>query len=443
MPVAPRRPTAAQLALSLPEIVTMIMDATWLSDYSNYTYRADILTYRDLKKLIRVNRLWFEIGVEKLWADRRSIDWLLRVPPTRRQIYASKMTQITVSGTSLEVYHREYNGLVFRRLRKTAFEVYGRYTLPLMEPYLGPSLQSVCFSYVPEIDSEVFVHLAREIPSLQEISISTTSFRATPKSFSDFIRHAPFLKKVIVSVFGGGDTTVKDELVSCLAHCRRLERLQIPWVWTESTSQQAAAAVLHSGVVPFPQIAELVLIVSSKAISRLVILVVNVTQLTLTVKDSTVDVLQHVSSLTNLRGLIVYYYQFSSIPAESMRALGALSKLSILHLGPFPYENTRISVLQSTFSDNDCETLASQLPHLHNLRLRMQCNISTKAVESFLRHCPNFRTCEIFQPLDTADLFTTAPGDMVFPQLTMLSLRRLTGEEIMRSVCILLPSQIT
>ncbi|PTB42179.1 uncharacterized protein TrAFT101_008721 [Trichoderma asperellum] len=146
--------------------------------------------------------------------------------------------------------------------------------------------------------------------------------------------------------------------------------------------------------------------------------------------DWGIDVLAPVSRLQNLEELTIDYLQSNIIDVEALMKLGALSRLSRLHLGPFPHE-TRISLVQSEFSDHDCEALARRLPHLRHLRLRMQCNISTKAVEAFLRHCPNLRKCEVFQPLNTDNLFTAAPGVLVFPQLATLNLKRLTGEEIM------------
>lgn len=431
MAVAQHGPSAVQEALSLPEIFAMILEAEECSGEDNCL--VPILNIHDLKNAMRVNRLWFEIAAEKIWADWGSIDWLFQVPPNRRQIYASKMAQVSITGLKPAIYHRQYKGLVFRKLRNISLEVYGKYELRHLEPYLVPSLQSFSFSYVPKFDSEALSCLQRKTPNLREISISTARFNATLESFCRFIRHAPHLKSVTVSLFGSKTIAATTELLSCLAQSRRLEILRLPWCWTEHVSQQVAAETLHSDLLPFPQITEITLIASSKAVSKLVPLVVNIRQLVLIVKDSTVDVLAPVSRLQHLEDLTIYYLQFNIIDVEALIKLGALSRLSRLHLGPFPHE-TRITLVQSEFSDHDCEALARRLPHLHHLRLRVQCNISTKAVEAFLRHCPNLRKCEVFQPLNTDNLFTAAPGILVFPQLATLNLKRLAGEEIMRSV---------
>ncbi|KAL6910738.1 hypothetical protein GGI43DRAFT_427245 [Trichoderma evansii] len=427
MSVAPHGPSAAQKALSIPEMVNMILDATKWSDNSS-----NILDYNDLKRAICVNRLWFDVGAEKLWAVLESIDRLLEVPPKRRQIYASKMTQILIHGHDLERYYYEYWGLIFWRLKEIILDVHAWYQTQHVTPYLVPSLQSFSFYYVPESNFELFLCLERACPYLEEISITTPKFMASFESFSRFIRHAQFLKTVTISSFGREHFMASGELLSCLAHCGRLEQLKLPWCWTEAAVQQAAAEILHSGVVPFSTIKRLSLLSSSIAVNKLVPLVANTTQLTLILRDSKFDALAHVSSLQNLEALTVFYQQPEVIPVESLMALGALSKLTALHLSPLPYKNLGIYLLQSDFSDNDCEALACRWPYLRRLRLRMQCNISTNAVELFLAHCPNLHTCEIFQPLDTTNLFTTVPGYMVFPQLTKLTLSYLTGKGIMR-----------
>jgi hypothetical protein len=428
MSAVPHLCSAAQRTLLLPELLTMILTAKkWADD------KAPMLSTQDLARAIRVNRFWFEIGSRILWADWQSIDWLYHVPPNRRQLYASKMPNISLREKRLELYYDEYKDLVFDKLTLVTAEVFGMYNFEHVKPYLVSSLQSLSLFNVQKLESEVFSYLTREELKLQRILISAVSFLVTLESFLRFIRHAPLLKVVRISISQSETPPASVELLSSLAHNSRLEKLQLPWYWTESASQQAAAAVCRSHAVPFPKLTDITLRASSNAVEKLVPLVANAKHLTLTVKDSTEDVLPHVSSLRNLMSLIINYQKSSSIPAISLNGLGALSRLLVLQLNSFTHGT--VSFSESDFSDNDCEVLARRLPNLQVLRLQIKCNISTNAVESFLRHCPNFHRCEIFQQLDTTDLFISVPGEMVFPQLRTLFLGGLSCEELMRSVC--------
>lgn len=440
MSAAPHDSSAAQLVLSLPELLTMILDAKRSTGDEPWNSFQRILSDNDLRKVIRVNRFWFEIGSLKLWASPECIRRLLKVRPARRQLYASKMTQITSFRERLELFLHGYRDVVFERLNKVAIHLNRVCTMEHVEPFLGPSLRSFDLEDYKDLQPEVFSLLERACPDLRDITISAyrASLGPTLESFSRFVQHALFLKGVTVNI--QMTSAASSEILSSLAHSSRLERLQLSWVWTESHSQQAAAAVSRSGIVPFPKIIDMNLLIQSKAIGHLVPLIANLQHLGLKVNDSTEDVLPHVSSLGNLKGLIIHYQVPCSIPRQSLLGLGALSRLSTLTICSCTRIRTRTgvsaNVTRSTckFSDDDCEALARRLPNLCALRLQLWCDISTKAVESFLRHCPKLEDCEITQRLDNTDLFTSTSDDMVFPQLRKLCLGSLRGEAIMRSV---------
>lgn len=381
--------SAAQEVLQVPELLTMILNAKRLTGNRPWNYSQRILSNEDLKNAILVNSFWFQIGSPNLWANQENILRLFHVPPARRQIYASKMTRITPSGEHLALYHDEYRDLVFGRLKRVFIQVKRLCTMEHVEPFLVPSLQSFGLDDERDLQPEVFSQLARACPNLQHVIIHAHECSSTPtfESFSRFIRHARFLRGVTVQL--KVTSPASGELLSSLACSSSLERLYLSWLWNESNSQQGAAAVSRSGVVPFPRITHMNLIIESKAIDKLVPLVANMTHLTLNVKDSTDDVLPYVSNLGNLESLTIYYLKPGSIPRESMLGLGALSRLSKLYLCSCTHETTGFNLMRSKLSDDDCEALASRLPNLQHLRLQLRCDISTKTVESFLRHCPN------------------------------------------------------
>lgn len=434
MSVAPNYSSAAQKVLSLHELLTMILGAKRWTANSQRNSLQYILSENDLMNAMRVNRIWFDIASQELWASQDSIALLFHVPPARRQIYASMMTQISYLGENLELHHVEYRDIVFKSLKQVFFRLREVCTMRHIKPFLVPSLQSFHLVDERELQSEVFSQLARASPKVRDVTLSIHKLRNTStfESFSRFIRHARFLKEVTVQFLMTNEAI--GELLSSLAHSSSLERLQLSWLWTESQSQQLTAAVSNSGVEPFPKIAHMHLFVRSRAIDQLVPLVANLKRLTLTVNDSTDDVLPHVSNLAKLESLIIHYKSPCFIPRESLLGLGALSRLSTIHLCSCTYGTIGVDLMRSNLSDGDCEALARRLPNLHCLRLQLWCNISTKAVESFLRQCPSLEKCEFMQRLDTTDLFTSTSDNMIFPQLRKLCLGSLKGWAIMRSV---------
>jgi hypothetical protein len=215
--------------------------------------------------------------------------------------------------------------------------------------------------------------------------------------------------------------------------------LELPWSWTEQAVFEASVVTWEAGIVPFPVLEELELSAPSSAIHNFVSLVGSLKNLKLTVKDSKVDVLWHVSNLVNLRSLTLAFEQPAFISAGALMALGALKELQTLDLGPD--NSTDVSLVTSNFSDDNCEILASHLPSLHHLEFRIQCDISTNALISFARHCRKLCWCAIFQSLDTQDLFTGAYGHTICPGLRLLHLGGLIGEDVRRSVCVFLFGQ--
>lgn len=423
----------------MPEILAVIMSSkdspsrSWMHSRHEYT-----LSIRDLRNAIRVNRLWFEIGSRELWALQESIDWLLGVPPNRRQIYAYNIVNVSVHWQHLELYHNEYKGVIFERLANLTAQINSDYEIEHVKPYLVPSLRFFGLYCDQVLESEVFYHLARSCPYLKYLLIHSSRILATSESISRFIRHAPFLISVEVSIRGSTAGSLDVELASSLAKCSRLEILRLPWCWTESVVKQVLATEWQSWVVPFPKMKDINLLATSKAFRQLAPLIAKTRRLTLTVKDSTEDVIPHLLILKDLKSLTINYEQDTFIPTSSMMGLCTLSQLSELRLNTIPDRAPNFDVW-SDLSDIGYEALALGLPNLSYLRLSAHCDISTKALELFLRHCPVLKRCDILQHLDTTELFTSPPGDLEFPQLDTLLLG-VAGEGVMKSVCIFLLS---
>ena len=107
--------TAATVALSLPELVRKILEF-----YFGVQYWGD----RPASvSAIRVNRLWFDCGIEQLWSNPDAYRHLGEVPPERRQIYASKIRNIEVWDSSKHCNLSALEGLEFPRLKHLMTDV--------------------------------------------------------------------------------------------------------------------------------------------------------------------------------------------------------------------------------------------------------------------------------------------------------------------------------
>ncbi|KAL7790901.1 hypothetical protein V8C37DRAFT_403286 [Trichoderma ceciliae] len=430
-PPDPCRRSATEAVLSLPEILLTIFKFLFREACTTSLPAAT----QALSTVIRVNRLWFECGTEELWSGEWAVPQLLRLSPHRRNLYASKIGFLLLDCSQINEFYPKLKDVQFSRLQEVHIGVFRETACDVqcIEPYCVPSLQSFKFSG-PDIDIGVLHYLRATCRRLRTFYFYVDNCQITAPLFLEFIRDAPLLQTVVLSVRTGSDSAVSAELLLYLAQSKNLFDLEIPWRWTAHGIERVAAAARHMDFIPFPALEELALSAPSTVIDSLITLVMNLKDLRLIVKDSRVDVLRHVSRLVGLRNLELSFECSTVISVGALSSLRDLPQLESLTLRPlFSLDTT---VIESDFSDGDCEALVSHWPSLSYLEFRVQCNLSTNALISIARHCRDLSWYELSQALDTRDFFSSDYDEILFPKLISLQVGGLVGEEIMRSVWI-------
>lgn len=395
-------------ALCLPEILELILSFYLAAD-----------GWKTLFAAVQVNRLWRELGVRILWANPEATRYLLRVPEDQRPIYASQL--LTMHIREIERCSTKFKNLEFSRLR----ELYvsprsGDFTL--LEPYCVPSLHSfkVFDSLMQDVSSVVLGYL-HNCPQLK--SIWTDMKIRDTQHLLDALKHLPLLQELkLWKCVGKGD--ISGDLLLHLAQSKHITTLKVPWSWAADAVKQVTIAKDEMRFTPFPALKSLKLLAPSTSAEGLVQLFGNLTSLDLKLSDSTMEALWSIARLTNLTRLSLSYKQKTFISAGAIVALAALSKLRTLIIKRH-YPNPEYAV-ESDFSDEDCEKVASHWPDLRYVSLQMEsANLSTKGLMSLARHCRVLECFRSSQEFDLEEILASGrDGDALFPRLEQLHLVR-------------------
>lgn len=421
--------SATQAVLSLPEMLFTI--------FSFCINKEEKKPFNTLCAVIRVNRLWFELGTDMLWADNTASHYLFSLPQHRGIIYAPKLRLLTFSRFRIHEYFRKVKDYPFGRLKEFRIESTQKTDCnsQYLKPFLGPLTHTFRLRG-PHMNMSMLRCLQKNCPQLTTICLQLKKTNISMELFRQFVQKVPFLKSVTFTYphWETSRPSVSAELLIQLAQSQRLHDLFLPWDWMDDNLKRLAAAVRDKDFSPFPALAELKLVAPTTAIYTLAPLVENIGEIHLTLIDSKVDVCRHVSRLVSLHTLSLFTTDPTVITAADLFWLRSLSRLKNLILRPLIHMRLQNSDLESDFSDHDCDALFSHWPLLHYLEFRVECPLSTNALESLGRHCRNLAWCELSMCLNTQNLFATDYGYVLFPELISLRLGPLLGHDIMRSV---------
>ncbi|QYS94847.1 hypothetical protein H0G86_002168 [Trichoderma simmonsii] len=404
---------STEKALSLPEILNLI-----------FSFCLDANDLGTLSKAVQVNQLWFECGTEKLWQSRKATPNLVRVPKDRQQIYASKIFTIGFYYSKEINYYEAFKDLEFHRLRELDISSYGQ-DLRDMEMYCVPSLQKVKFvDLYAKIST---LGCLRSCPELKSIHLHVWT-GLTPQLVLDVLKHVPSLQEAILInelVDDTSSSVISGDLLLHLAQSKCVTTLELPWSWSASAVEQVTIAKDDMGFASFPVLESLYLVTTAAAIEGAVPLSRNLTSLNLLLEDSDSGALWHIARLTALTTLSLTFRKPIRISAAAITALRALSKLRTLIMKPGrrPLGNFDAPIaIETDFSNDDCEIVASHWPDLRHLSLKLVCaNLSTKGLLSLGRHCRSLDFCETSQDINLDELFSDdCNGDALFPQLRTL-----------------------
>ncbi|KAL7823942.1 hypothetical protein V8C26DRAFT_8964 [Trichoderma gracile] len=413
--------SAATVALSLPELVSEILafyfnpeDCGRAQDHPNYA------------AAIRVNSLWFDCGIDHLWAISDPFTHLRNVSPERRQIYASRVQHLSVWYANEYRHLSMFDDLEFRRLKHVSATVSSMASLDVyrMTHIFVQSLQTFEFNG-PHVSADILELLQDGCPNLKRVGLNTYEYPATTASIAEFIRNMPSLEVFAFETSGtsaASSHSIDGDLLLSLARSKRLTKLQVPWEWSmdaaEFATRRLADMESHSEVKPFPSLMVLNLSAPASAIRTLAPMLRNVSCLHLTVKTADGDPIAPLGELINLKCLKVTFRYAMYIPGASLAGLATLSKLEVLDLKPLHPILTKVT---SCFSDADLELVAPCWPRLQSLGFGIKCAVSATGIRVLARHCRELRKWEMVGPLKIDELLPYGfAGAALFPKLECL-----------------------
>lgn len=400
-PSAPSAPSAGGWPVLVPEMLLTIFDH--LHGHGPALLLA----------AIRVNRHWFSCGTDVLW---RRPEWeaLVALPPDRRQFYAHKIEHLSFNGDEQSSYHEHFKDIAFTNLKSISLDSYrpGPDGYPL-EQYLSPSLESFAL-FGGNMTDRVLLQLQTTCWRLRAILIDYPGPKITPSSFSDCIRACEHLQDV--QFMYGMHHLLTHEFLIHLAQRPKLTCLRVGKPWSDELMQRISEQV----PTPFPALESLEVAVASRAVPTLVGLIGRVTELTVSVLDSEADVIEALSSMTQLVSLTVSFATTTQLSRKDISALKRLSKLKVLVAEAAP--DAQVSAIHEGFNDADFHDVVSSLPALRRLHFTVQCDLSVAAIISLSKHCPLVEHLVLAPVLDLQTLQARADNSVILPELRELSL---------------------
>lgn len=389
---------------------------------------SDIFSYlegdeKTLFSVVRVNRTWFECGIRTLWVQT-SFRRLINIPEHRRQLYASNLQGIFISGVEPQL-HSKLKDLKFSKARAACIEVHRRNAdyrdRPSINHYLPPSLEELVL-VSDDFGKGVFARL-KACPKLRSVKLQIADDLTTPDELVDFLKSSPSLEHLDLGIGQSMDEWMSNELLAHLGSRKNLKSLQLPVPISEPTMKKMvnASPTAFDALTSFlaceltPKSVQMLAARTSQTLR----------EVTLDVADPIGETLGFISRCRQLKNLTVV---FLSIPGDSivgsqfkkLENLHNLEKLELLvsEFDPFGLSSRR-QVVRDT-SDAGFEHVVSKFPRLKSIELDFgMSNWTPASFVTLARHCPLLEKVSL--PLSIDVFKMTAVGESVnFPNLRAL-----------------------
>lgn len=212
--------------------------------------------------------------------------------------------------------------------------------------------------------------------------------------------------------------TIDNRLLAYLARHDGLEELELGTF----LSYEMLDKTFKGTERPFRDIRYLTVQIESKTVPLLVAGVKSVIGLTLTIEDSRTNPLPQISSLVNLQELHIGYMEQGEWAGADFLALKSLKNLRRLIIS-----SIFDPIASPTLTDEEFIPVFENMSELQELVFQVQCVLTTTAITSLGKHCPQLMICEILGLYDLHGWQSVASP--LFPQLQRLELSAATDGE--------------
>jgi len=387
----------------LPEILSKVME------YLRY----DATT---LRSALLVNKAWAAEAIRVLW-EKPPVAALVAIGEEHRQFYARQVRELIFGGDEDGAEHSNFRNLEFPRLRRITIDYFrpdNGEKLRLGQ-YIQPSMEDFSF-YGAEPAEDILHLLETRCPRLESIVIDFQFEGLTSSRLMKFFNSCKSLTSICLP--SNMRDTIDNRLLAYLARHDGLEELELGTF----LSYEMLDKTFKGTERPFRDIRYLTVQIESKTVPLLVAGVKSVIGLTLTIEDSRTNPLPQISSLVNLQELHIDYMEQGEWAGADFLALKSLKNLHRLIIS-----SIFDPIASPTLTDEEFIPVFENMSELQELVFQVQCVLTTTAITSLGKHCPQLMICEILGLYDLHGWQSVASP--LFPQLQRLELSAATDGE--------------
>lgn len=387
----------------LPEILSKVME------YLRY----DATT---LRSALLVNKAWAAEAIRVLW-EKPPVAALVAIGEEHRQFYARQVRELIFGGDEDGAEHSNFRNLEFPRLRRITIDYFrpdNGEKLRLGQ-YIQPSMEDFSF-YGAEPAEDILHLLETRCPRLESIVIDFQFEGLTSSRLIKFFNSCKSLTSICLP--SNMRDTIDNRLLAYLARHDGLEELELGTF----LSYEMLDKTFKGTERPFRDIRYLTVQIESKTVPLLVAGVKSVIGLTLTIEDSRTNPLPQISSLVNLQELHIDYMEQGEWAGADFLALKSLKSLRRLIIS-----SIFDPIASPTLTDEEFIPVFENMSELQELVFQVQCVLTTTAITSLGKHCPQLMICEILGLYDLHGWQSVASP--LFPQLQRLELSAATDGE--------------
>lgn len=363
---------------------------------------------RTLCSALLVNKAWAAEAIRVLWEEPPVAALAAIIEMDQRKSYARHVCELDFGGDEDGAEHSNFRNLEFPRLRRITID----YFRPdngeklWLGQYIQRSLEDFSF-YGAEPAEDILHLLGTCCPRLQSVLIGFQFGGLNPSRLINFFGSCKSMKSICLP--SNVKDSIDNRLLACLAYHDGLEELELGLL----LRYEMIDRIFEEIKWPFRDLQYLAVQIGSKTVPLLVAGVKSIIGLLITIEDSQVGPLPHISSLVNLQELHIEYKKHGEWAGTDFLALKSLKELRRLVISP-----VFDPITSTTLTDEEFIPIFENMSELQELVFQVQCVLSAAAITSLGKHCPQLETCEILGLYNLGSWESVARP--LFPQLKLL-----------------------